>query len=595
MRWSVGHFGFQGMRLRRDSRYTGLPKSVVDANLVHGDLRPFPCPEPVCDLQNPAAVVQTILDETDCDCLTFSEVMCFAKNCGLYFWNDETGAPLISTQAEFCLGDGCPYDIACPTTPPNIASIQGSSGSSSTADCDSHYFAYRYSYIITINGQEFEGHWSPPTNAVLADATPATVLNGIPNPGGCHTAVRIYRAASGYHSGESATSQEAGGWFVVGTFPLGGPFVDNDSYLTLQRTAPISPDEFSGPPQDIRSLGCADNGIIFGLKGQDLLYTLPCYPMSWSNKRRICIPEKAGTPIKVVARGDDLYVFTDKYPVLLRSVTGSDSIGFDLTIIQKLLPLASVGSITTGYIGEYFASDDGYYVWEGTEVRNLTKGWFGKEEWCRMDYQSISGVVVEDRLIWSTSVDAFMFYFGDRLSKFQVSSQREQNEFLIGLDLGGLMPGATAHMLTCENKLRFHKDGIVYEWDLCRDIVAEHHKNDVISHVPCCPWVYCDVVDLDRCGNMSRGEVRFDVRTLQNGINLSVFMVKCGERELLKELVVTDCSPFTLPACHNSEEYCIEATGCEHVKDFTFACSLKQLIDEPLPRENVSRPARDLR
>lgn len=588
MRWSVGHLGFQGMRLRRDSRYTGRPKSVIDANLIYGDLRPFPCPIECCDVGDATAQISTIIDEEDCPCLTFTEHMCYFKHCGLYYWNDETGTPMISTQDQFCTGQGCDYGVDCPTTPPTISSINSTSGSSSTANCDSHYFSYRYSYVVEIGGIEFEGHWSPPTPAVLADAVPNAVLGGIPSPGGCHTKVRIYRAASGFHSGESANADIQGGWFNVGTYPIGGPYTDDRNYSTIQRSSPISPDEFNSPPSNLRSLGCTDNGVFFGLKDNTLMFTIPCYPMSWSDTRRICIPEKAGNAIKAVSYGDDIYVLTDKYPVLLKSVIGQESIGFDMTILPKIAPLVSQGSITKGYSGIFYASSDGYYAWRDTQLKNMTNRYLSKEEWCRSNEESINGTLVEDKLIWSTDVDAFMLYFGDSVSQISGLDPGEESAFLIGLDLNGLMPGATGHMLGCDNIMRFAKDGKVYKWDFCRDIVAEHHKNDIIIHDECCPWTYCDYMDADRCENLSRGEVKFDTRTLKNGVTLDLYVVKCGERELLTSLIIESCKPFTIPACHNTEEYCFEAKGCEHVKDFSFACSLKGLIDEPLPRGKVS-------
>lgn len=580
------------MRPRRRNHLTGYPISIIDANISHGDLRPYPCPTQLCDLQNTNAVVATIANEEDCPCLTFMEDTCFVKDCGLYYWNDLTGEPKISTPSDFCLGEGCDFGVQCPETSPVVASFENAPSVSSTTSCDSHYFAYRYAYIVEIGGREFEGHWSPPTEMILADATPNTLLSGIPAVGGCHTKVRIYRAATGVHNGESANIEELGGWFNVGTFDIGTPYRDSLSYSSIQRSDPVSPDEFGSPPQDIRCLGCTDNGVFFGISGQDLYYTLPGYPMSWSNRRMVCIPTKAGTPIKAVSRGEDVYVYTDGKPVFLRGVVSDSGISFDLNVVQKNLPLVSVGSVSSGYMGEFFASTDGFYIWNETSLDNLTIDWFGKEQWCKSDPSSIHAAIVENSLVWSTSVDAFVLTFGDRLSQVSAdvrgTSQTLGTNILIALNLGDTMPGATAHTLSDNNTLLYHKGGIVYEWDLCADITPANHKSDDVAvSANCCPWTICDSIDTDRDSSITRGEIRFDGRTLTDGIDLSFYKVKCGEKELLKQLTVVSCEDYVLPGCVKTEQFHMEATGCEHVQHFTFASSCFQLIDDPISKPNV--------
>ena len=579
MRWSVGRKGFNGMRLRRDSRFTGLPLSVVDANLIHGDLRPFPCPIEKCDLGD--VEIATIAEVDECPCLTFDEHTCYFEDCGLYFWNDESGIPRISTPEQFCIGEGCTYGVQCPSAPPTIDSFETAPSTSNLAECDSHFFAYRYSYIVEIGGREFEGHWSPPSGCSNASADPQTILSGIEDPGGCHTKIRIYQAASGNHNGESLDAEELGGWFPVGTYPIGGTYQVTAKYCDLQRPDPISPDEYNSPPENIRSLGITDNGVAFGLEDQCLVYTLPCRPMTWSARRKICIPKRAGKPIKAVARGEDVYVYTDKKPVFLKGVISDSGIGFDLTVINKFLPLVSIGSITSGYAGEYYASTDGYYLWNQAQIDNVTNDWFGRDNWCQQDPESINGAIIEDYLVWSTSVDAFMLTFGDRLSQTQ-----EGSNTLVGLDMNGTMIGATAHKMNCDGKLEFANNGKVYCWDLCSDVTISHHKEQIENHETCCPWRICEVIDVDQKQNMSRGEIKFDLSTLKNGIDLKYYQVVCCEKELLKELNIKDCSPFTLPGCSVAEDFMFEAMGCERVKHFSFASSLFELSDNPIPREN---------
>jgi len=588
MRWSIGRNGFRGMRLRRDTRYTGFPVSVVDAKLMHGDLRPFPCPEEKCDVGGVNTVVSTIAHINNNDCCSFEQDTRYFEDCDLIYWNDETGTPQISTLQQFCNGTGCDYGVQCPAGAPSIVSFESAPSAASTASCNSHFFAYRYSYIVEIGGREFEGHWSPPSTTILADATPNAVLGNIPNPGGCHTRVRVYRAASGNHSGQGTESEQLGGWFVVGDFGFGASYVDNRSYSSLQRKNPISPDEFGSPPANIRSLGITDNGVHFGIDDQCIMFTIPGLPMTWGPRRKICLPKNAGKPVLAVARGNDVYVYTDKKPVFLRAVISQSGIGFEMIVVQKQLPLVSVASATTGYAGEYFASNDGYYIWNETRIDNLTNDWFGYDDWCALDPSSISGAIIDDHLIFSTSVDAFMLTFGDRLS--QINDQNSGSNLLVGLNLQGTMIGATAHVLDCNGKLRFHNNGMIYCWDLCSDITPKNHKDQPLEtgENPCCPWTYCDFVDIDQCANLTRGEIKFDIRTLVDGITLRFYTVECEEPTLLKEVVVDDCKSFTLPACTPSEQYFFEATGCETTKHFSFASSLFELADSPLPDGKVT-------
>lgn len=584
MLWTVGRQGFNGMRPRRDSNVTGFPVSVVDAKLLHGSLRPFPCPEEKCNLNDVNAQVKTIVSLESDDCCSFTECTQYIQDCGLIYWNDETGSPMISTPEQFCTGEGCDYGVQCPTNAPSIVSYESAPSSDSTASCNSHFFAYRYSYIVEIGGREFEGHWSPPTACILADATPNAVLSNIPLPGGCHTRVRIYRAASGQHSGQGTEAEQLGGWFVVGDFPLGGPYSDNRSYSSLERSSPIGADEYGSPPSTIRSLGITDNGVHFGLDGQCLMFTIPGLPMTWGPRRKICIPESAGKPLLAKARGDDVYVYTDKKPVFLRSVISQSGIGFQPTVVQKQLPLVSKASVASGYAGEYFASVDGYYLWNETQLDNVSNDWFGYDDWCKLDPSSISGEIIDDHLIFSTSVDAFMLTMGDKLS--QINGQNSGSNQLVGLNLNGTMIGATGHVLDCDNKLRFHKDGIIYCWNLCADIVSANHKESPLEDpsLSCCPWTYCDYVDMDECASLTRGEVKHDIRTSDQPISIKFYKVDCGEKELLKEFDIEDCKPFTLPACDPSEEYFFEATGCSTVYHFSFGSSLFELIDNPLPQ-----------
>ena len=590
MRWSLGRGGFTGMRPRRDSRYNGESTSIVDANLIHGDLRPLPCPEEKCDT---GGVVETIVDIEENECCTFTECMSYTEDCGLYYWNDETGVAMISTPEEFCSGDGCEYVVQCPDAAPSVVASELAPDSSDTAACNAHFFSYRYSYIVEIGGREFEGHWSAPSECVLSTNPPNVTISGTPAINdGCHTKIRLYRAASGQHSGVGVNAEVLGGWYVVGDYPMGAIITDNLRYTELQRPDPIMPDEYGSPPPNLRSIGKTDNGVIFGIEGQCLHYTIPCRPMSWSPRRKICIPEHAGTPLLACARGQDVYVLTDKFPVFLDANLSDSGIGFRMNIIQKRIPLVSKASVTKGYQGIYYASTDGYYTIERDRPSNLTQEWFGRDDWCKLKPETISGVVAEDSLVWASEVDAFMLSHGDVVSQISNSAGNPRRsaqlggQTLVGLNLNGTMIGSTAHMLDCDNNIRFAKDGIVYCWDWCKNIIPAHHKDkpDESQEDPCCEWTYCDFIDVDQCMNFSRLEVKFDIRTLTDGITIKLYKVDCGEQELITEEVITDCEPIAIPGCVISERFLLEASGCETVKHLSFASSLQELVDQPTPQ-----------
>ncbi|MCB1620905.1 MAG: hypothetical protein KDI44_09210 [Thiothrix sp.] len=546
---------FKGVAPKRHSRLLDATyaDAVTDAKLWDGTLRNFPCPTVHCET---GATVQTITPLPGCECLTWPERVHLARDCGLVFWTGD-GMPQMATESGLCAGESCRWCIPCPDKAPDLAYTP------CTTD-KAIYVSYAHTRLVQVGGRVFESALSPPTGMIpVCEGEPVTV-SGLNNPHGCAAGYRIYRAESGIKTGALDTPAN-NAWMLVGESSA-SQFVDE--FRDCEPATPLL-HEHGCPPDDLHHLHITESGVMVGLSGAELWYTLPGDPMTWSRNRRRMIRAEWGKPLALSVHKDDVYVLTDHMPVHYRLALSDAGPQLQRNLIPKHLPIASLTSLSSGYQGVVYASDSGLVMLNGGQAQVISSPWFNRDQWRRLDPASIVGAVHDEAYVMASSVDAFLFEFGDGVFA------DNGNTNLIGLDLGGRIVGADA--MYSDDALYWAKGGVVYRWDWEAMPVGNHKDPEVQpeDQGECCPFFYRPAIE-DKNGSATYTAAEVHMRP-GSEVTFRYYDVDCREPVLVDEEVRTDCEPFRLTDCRRTEDSRIELSGCGIVDSVTLGTSLQAL------------------
>lgn len=170
-------------------RYQRREFKIFDANLHHGDVRPFACPELVCDSLPNYSMLYPL---PKCECLGFGEdvtgiVEGFCPN--QYFLVSD-GKLYQSTTETLCQGD---FD--CLAGSPFQPNPPIAEGSCNPEQCDGHATAYVVTYVTNHAGVRVESAPSPASNVVATTGDRPNVQVTWDNPpnGYCISSTRLYR------------------------------------------------------------------------------------------------------------------------------------------------------------------------------------------------------------------------------------------------------------------------------------------------------------------------------------------------------------------------------------------------------------------
>ena len=532
---------FHGLQPNRASRLEGAnyAEEAYDTNLWNGQIRNFPKPTVHC---SPNATTLTITKGFDC-CLNWATHVDVVRDCDAVFWTGD-GVPKMATTAELCAGAEHIWSIPIPPQP--IATFTPCG----TSMC--RYVAYMVVCEVEVGGKSLFSQPSKPTEWLQACGDSEVVLTAIHATHPLATRMHIYRAEAGFHEGSENEIPLNATWLLAGT-TTSTTYTDHaGSY----NTAPAHPllFEFGNPPADLHSVVQTDDGIFAGLSGEYLWYTLPGEPMTWSTRRCRHLRTRWGKPLRVVAHGETLYVLTDNMPVVYSVRLTDTGPRLDRNVVEKYLPLESYGSVATSSKGIIYASLSGLVALTGTTAVVISSPWFNKDQWRSLRPETVVGAVHDDAYIFSTRRAAYILEFGDDMYA------DNKNSKLMGLKLGGTITGASA-MASDKDAVYWVKSGTGYRWDRAEE------TTDV------CPFFYrTSVVDGNLPATLTAAELHGDP-----GIAVTVRYLRetgvGGVREMLRELMVFDKTPFRLPATHRQEDTLFEIEGIGSVDSVTFATS----------------------
>ena len=543
--------------------------AICDADIRDGCIKPYPCVEEVCESEGP---IGTIIS-TD-PCCTFDGCVNEVKDfcCANSFWTEEIGDEVMIPQVGDPCGESCDFTAPCPDAPTVMYP--------DCEDCKSCFSSYRFAYVLEIGGQEYQGEMSPPSQ--ISPHCPCPDVSGWSFPDPCITKVRVYRAESGFKDGSQKTTDNAG-WFYVGeTSEL--TFTDCVDTCDLQPADPFI-EEFRFPPEDLRCITMTDDGVYAGLSGREIWITLVGQPNTW--RPEYTIHKDWGDPVAVCALQEDLVVMTTNR--LITYNMGLDTLGprAQRTVSLGSFPICSKKSIAKGNSGIIFASTAGLVAVQSSGVRGslqaqvISSPWFSAADWKRMDPESMVSTMYNGSYIMSTSVDSYMFSFGDgAYANAPETALTGLNLPLPGSPKGeeGVAIGATA-LVADEDKCTIHfgKDNKVYEWRPDDQGEPRSHKdNKECDEYDRCPYFYRSAQQrFPRKITLNSG--RADVDSRKGETEMTLYRGLCdGECDIacVKEI---NCDEFRMGGCGRSNNWFFELCGTADVCDLTLATSCASL------------------
>lgn len=221
-------------------------------------------------------------------------------------------------------------------------------------DGDTETRAYVFT-IVNTYGEE-----GSPSEPLLVDVVPGmgqVIECAIPAQGSYVSfgKARLYRTATGTNDTT---------YLFVGEYTCtpGSALTIYDTVETSQLGEQLSALGYSPPPQTLRSIVVLPNGIMAGLKGNEVWFSEPYMPYAWKPGNAITMQD-AGVGACVYEQS--LFVTTTGRPRLFSGVS-PDAI--TETIIPS--PQAGVSKRSVGQVGPYvaFLSNDGVVIVRGTDA-----------------------------------------------------------------------------------------------------------------------------------------------------------------------------------------------------------------------------------
>ena len=556
----------------------GSTLEIWDANLHHGDVRPFACPEIACEDVGP---LKTLYPLPDCKCLGFEDcrdiVRGFCKDQHFYI-DPEEGCLRVATEDELCNGEpnclaGAPFNKEAPTV----------EGNCNDEACDVVPISYVTTYVVEHAGVQTESAPSPPSDPVASTgATPNNVVTITPSTGiddYCVVETRLYRVESTFEDGTDSIPAEGSEYVLVATFPgvFSGTFTDNVS--TDQTGYPLTtyePMAFPAP-KGLCGLARTEDGIVVADKCRVYISESGSAQFTWDGVVEV---EDEIRAIRTV--GNTIFVFTDNYPVKIGYRHNDGIMSVDRQVVDRRLPLCSVKSLSVYGGAVYFASTHSLYRWDtggyGSDIRSAMTSMLTPEQWKNIGCESVTGEAYEFGYIFSSD-------------KMDYSLMVEWGEDGTDTSAGThIMPisyiNAEAFATDYEGNIVYQQDGNVYCWDW-RRCICDESEFDIGDHIipplaercDCCPWRALLYVDNEGKNRFSKMRVEFDERA--GSVFVDFYLKRFGKETKITDepLEVVCVRGFSLPKYCSSQTFCIELTGCGIMHEVRLATSYQELVN----------------
>ena len=527
-----------------------------NAQLHDGSLRPYPCPEVVCEHDFEPC---TIYSSKECECIALPQEALFDENHDFTFWAQE--GHCVKKSACFCDGETCDVGIPCPDHPLTASG-------NSPEGCDFDPRVYYYTWVAKFcNGCESEGPMSPPSNQVCGG--PAVVGGGsMPPVGSCVTHMRIYRAQSGWKSGEENGVTNNSGITLVGEVAVGTGFTDNLSVGSSTMIGPIT-ERMGGIPSDVKGVGVSAFSTFYW-KGRDLYFSADGMVDTYFEYGHFCFPCDI-----VTAKywSNSVYVFTEKHVYRIDERAGDGRVVYSKPPdrVELVAPITNPYAVTCGTAAVYYISDSGVYAIArsrtGTEAVHLPL--FNTSQWKSMDLSRAKIHVYQQYLfVYSKDWDCTHIF---EIEDGVFSDIEYSNHVRYPYSISAMHTDVNGDLLFASgNKTYRFLEGECYDTTVCC-VYPPLCK-------PCCPYTY-------QIGIRDRLEIGEPVAAYLNidpsygDVTFRLWDGECGKKLVFeKTLSGCDLHEFKLPSCRRlSSCFFVELEGCATVYEMRIGTSNKKL------------------
>lgn len=542
---------------------------IQNANLHHGDIRPFACPEVVCDV---GKTYRSLYYVPSCPCLGFEDGRKVVSGfCGDQYFFLKNGYLHQATEEELCNGQSCragtPFQSEAPTV----------SGGGCNGSCDGIAVSYVVTYVSYLEGGKWvEGAPSPPSTPVATNGnSPNVTVSWKKAPNNyCIQRVRLYRTEAEF--ADLNPEVQSSEWVLVMEDD-----VDTRSYtdnLTTSRTGyPLmtyDPMVFPAP-NNLVAIAKTEDGIVVA-DAHRVYISISGEPMfTWDG-----VVEVDDEIRWLEAIEDTIYVFTDRRPVVIVYKADGRLLTVNRSTINRNLPLTSTRSVSMYRNEVIFASEYSLYGWSrnryGDNIVSKFTPLLTPEQWKNIDPYSVVGTQYEYGYIFSSDrIDySLMLEFND-----------DETDTVIGTSL---MPityiNPSAFGIDYEGHIMYNQDGKIWRWDWRRDVCADfwpfdHVRPNVCEQCECCEWSVKFYYDNEGKNHFSHMRIEWDERSAPN-LWVSFHIHEFGrEIERTDEMEVISSRGFGIPYRNVGYQSCYaHLHGCGIVSQIKVATSANELV-----------------
>lgn len=555
------------------NRFTRSEYELWDANIHHGDVRPFACPEQICQDS-----WEDIYSLAECDCTGFNTRTPIVRGfCSEQYFLIVGGTLMQMTPTGLCAGDSMTIRAGAPV--PEAPFITDST--CPTEDCDITGISYVMTYITEHGGVLTESAPSEPTTpiAVAGDVPNVTIgWNSPPIPISLHNiiSIRIYRVETTFEDGTDSISPNGAEFVFV--HEVSGSSADTylDSIPTANTGGPLTtyePMAFPAPNEGLIALARTTDGI--AVADDHRVYISTSGEPQFTFDGVVTIED---TILEMVAIGNTLFVFTDSKPVKIAYRHTDGVMSIDKQIVERRLPLKSLKSVSVYDNKVYFSSTFSLYTWDigayGNDIASTLTPLMSPEQWRNIDPNTVTGTAYEYGYIFSAgNIDHSLMveFAGDRTDTSIPTSIipiSYINPNVMTIDIDGQI---------------IYSDGTgTYIWDW-RRVVTDSPVNLYDNLIPpsrgcdCCPWTMKMYFDNEGKNRFSKMRIEWDERSASH-LNASFYLKAFGTEELIANFEVISSRGFSTPKFSSSQTVCVEVSGCGIMHEIRLATSNQELV-----------------
>ena len=544
---------------------------VWDANLHDSGIRPFKCPEKICD---GSAGMNSIYPLRECECLGFESVVEPIQGfCPDQHFHVISGRLVQNTTNGFCAPSG---GCLAGSPQPQPVSI---TGDCSKDDCDIVGFRYVITYVTTHAGVQVESSPSPPSNVLPANAeNPAIVLSLPPLPNGfCITNTRIYRTEAKFNDAEGGISPDGSEYLLVATIPsMQFVFVDNvppcDSAYPLTTHNP----KVFPAPENIKFLARTEDGI--AVADLNRVYISMAGQPMFSMEGVVNIENEIRC---IQAIGNNILVLTDKFPVTISYSVSQGMTSISRKTIRRHLPLTSYKSVSTYGDNVFFASEYSLYTWSASKVRSRISPLLTPEQYKMLDPSSIVGTAYEFGYMLTTKElghSIMLELEGDDIESRVVNS---------------MMPisyiNADTMSLDHDGHIIYTEGNSTYRWDYREQIFCKKELQDSDERsmcVDCCPYRFRFFYDNEGKNHFAVARIEFDERS-GFSVMANFRNEHFGGTENSVDIEVVSSRGFAIPRFLSTQGKSVQVSGCATITEIRMATAYADLVSRETNNNQV--------